>query len=72
LPVLLMHDEPVAATGPPAATGLVGLDTFLPEEELPTLVSCSPRGGRDFRAEAGYGNFGVVLRNRGAIIGGAM
>jgi len=55
----------------PAATdGWSAWDTFLERNSDTGFMQSS--WWADFRAEAGYGNFGVVLRNRGAIIGGAI
>ena len=66
-----MTNATLPQPAPPSATnGWSAWDAF--------LVSVSETGfmrsswWADFRVEAGYGNFGVVLRNRGAILGGAV
>jgi len=55
----------------PAATeGWSAWDAFLVTTSESGFMQSS--WWADFRVEAGYGNFGVVLRNRGAVVGGAV
>ena len=55
---------------PAATNGWAAWDTFLETTSETGFMQSS--WWADFRVEAGYGNFGVVLRNRGAVLGGAV